>query len=122
MEIEMTSHRSHYNDTVKCNDIVYYPVSFRNNYYPLNPQNYTFKIDQNRRFYTLIDDRITQNDQQFMTFKFNMPQKELISFGIWGRIYREDGRVNKEGTSDENVGGNLEFENSLRGVPLNTLE
>ncbi|XP_034828263.1 vanin-like protein 2 isoform X2 [Maniola hyperantus] len=111
LEIEMTSHRSHYNNTLKCDDVVYYPISLRNNKFPLNPQNYTFRIDQNRHFYTLIDNEITQNDQQFVTYRLNSPQTELLSFGIWGRIYEEDSKE----VIYENVEPHAEIQNSLLG-------
>ncbi|XP_045771206.1 vanin-like protein 2 isoform X1 [Maniola jurtina] len=115
LEIELTSYRSHYNNTLKCDDVIYYPISLRNNKYPLNPQNYTFRIDQTRHFYTLTDNNeIIQDDQQSITYRLNSPQIELLSFGIWGRIYGEDSKVGKE-VVNENVEPHAEIKNSLLG-------
>ncbi|XP_052739170.1 vanin-like protein 1 [Bicyclus anynana] len=91
LEIKMTSRRVHYNTSLKCDDIEYYPMSFTNNKFPLNPQNYTFE-NENRNFDELVNNEIMKrNGQQCMMFKLNTPQTDLLSFGIFGRIYSKDG-------------------------------
>ncbi|CAH2259692.1 jg24301 [Pararge aegeria aegeria] len=115
LKIEMTSYHYHYNSTLKCDDIVYYPVSFTSNKFPLNPKNYTFKNDEKRIFHTLIDNEITQTDKQYVRYKMNLPQTELLSVGIWGRIYRKDGKGDRD-VIDDNDEIHAEIQNSLFGV------
>lgn len=86
----MTSYGKHYNSTLKCNDIVYFPESLQNNKFPLHPKNITYNVENINEFEST---NAINSDRMRMTYKINTPQNDLISFGIWGRIYTRDGKV-----------------------------
>uniref|UniRef100_A0A2A4K2W7 CN hydrolase domain-containing protein n=1 Tax=Heliothis virescens TaxID=7102 RepID=A0A2A4K2W7_HELVI len=111
LEIEMNTYRNTYNETLDCNNIEYFPVTVRYNKFPLSPKNFTFtskskdqskcgQKDQNR-LSILQKEIITRNSRERLNFKINVPQRELIAFGIWGRIYTRDVDHNKEPSHDD---------------------
>ncbi|CAH0713812.1 unnamed protein product, partial [Brenthis ino] len=96
LEIQMTSYSKHYNRTLKCEDIAYYPLSLRNNKFPLSPKNFTFNEQ------SIENNEILQKTfQEFLTYKINSPQEDLISSGIWGRIFTRDGKINFNPTEED---------------------
>ncbi|CAH2093814.1 unnamed protein product [Euphydryas editha] len=98
LEIKMTSYNKHYNTTLKCDDIVYYPISFRNNKFPLSPKNFSYEIANTPRDRSdsseKTKDITKQVYREHITYRLNVPQENLVSFGIWGRIFNRD--VNKK--------------------------
>ncbi|KAJ8711351.1 hypothetical protein PYW07_008593 [Mythimna separata] len=111
LEIEMQTYRNTYNDTLDCDNIEYFPVSVRYNKFPLSPKNFTYTTklkdqscepkDQNT-FSVLQKEILSRNSRERLNFKINVPQKELIAFGIWGRIFNRDIDHNK-GASEEDL-------------------
>ncbi|XP_050353057.1 vanin-like protein 2 isoform X3 [Nymphalis io] len=110
--IEMTSYRKHYNNTLKCDDILYYPVSMRNNKFPLNPKNFTYKMDETRKDLEENNEIIKHNGREHITYKLNSPQNELVSFGIWGRMFNRDGEIIYNPSKDD-VHKYIEIENII---------
>lgn len=133
LEIDMRTYRHLYNKTLKCDDVLYLPVSFQANKFPLSPNNVTFvDIGPNEKQFkhqnqnmlineiplNIKDDLIrTQNDgtcngrvevcepenvgREYVTFKINQPQDQLVSFGIFGRIFTRDVDHNKPVTDQD---------------------
>ncbi|XP_063896643.1 vanin-like protein 2 isoform X3 [Helicoverpa armigera] len=111
LEIEMNTYRNTYNDTLDCNNIEYFPVTVRYNKFPLSPKNFTFtskEKDQSKceqkeqnRLSILQKEIISRTKRERLNFKINVPQRELIAFGIWGRIYTRDVDHNKEPSDDD---------------------
>ncbi|CAG4933177.1 unnamed protein product [Colias eurytheme] len=109
IEIEMSSHSFNYNSTLKCNDVEYYAVSFRNNKFPLNPSNYTIQVKQDGESDTQNGGKIT------LLYKLKEPQNDLVSFGIWGRVYSEDNKPEVDFTT-EDLNSYNEIENVIYGL------
>ncbi|XP_068623393.1 vanin-like protein 1 isoform X1 [Battus philenor] len=105
LEIEMTTHRLHYNSTLQCSDIVYYPVSMRNDKVPVRPKNFTFVVDSkvDSQNVPSSDNNIDANlnRKERITYKLNAPQTGLVAFGVWGRIFNRDVGYHKEPTEDD---------------------
>lgn len=99
----MTTYRHQYNQTLHCDNIVYFPVSFQANKFPLSRTNVTF-IDQgpDGKIFNHLSQMNSLNEiqncgiekeisgREHVTFKINKPQDELVSFGIFGRMYTKD--------------------------------
>lgn len=116
LEIEMKTYAPQYNKTLSCDNIQYFPVSFRYNKFPLSSKNYTYttKLEQNECctcnsdkekvlsvFQTSI---LNANMNEIIKFKIEAPQSELVAFGIWGRVYDRDIHPDHSVT-DEDVQG-----------------
>ena len=108
LEIAMTTYQSQYNTTLDCDNIVYFPLSVRDNKFPLGPVNYTF-LDEKQN--EVIDSHYgveIQNEVHLenesstrLIFKLNKPQKDLVAFAIWGRIFSRDIDHNKHITEED---------------------
>lgn len=85
LEIKMYTLKPKYNNSLYCNNILYYPSSVRTNKFPLQVNNYTYDLNEKND-----EDNILSDDRQLILLKLNKPQNDLISFGIWGRIYNRD--------------------------------
>ncbi|CAK1590457.1 unnamed protein product [Parnassius mnemosyne] len=102
--IEMTTHRLHYNTSLQCDDIVYYPTSFKNNKFPVRPKNFTFEETSKQEAGSSIRNSVEINmkgRKEHITYKLNAPQTDLVAFGVWGRIYNKDVNHNKPPTEDD---------------------
>lgn len=109
----MTSYSKHYNTTLKCDDIIYYPISLRNNKFPLSPKIFTYQVKNKHSDSTKnIDDIKVNADRVHITYKLNAPQQELASFGIWGRIFTRDVKT-KYNPSKEDKEKYIEIENVI---------
>lgn len=104
----MRTHKNFYNDSLKCDNIVYFPISFTDNKFPLDPKNYTYTIkshkinNQNTDDCTISKDmksdlgkshvsKLFEDDgHENITYKLKKPQKGLTAFGVWGRIFTRD--------------------------------
>ncbi|XP_038217529.1 vanin-like protein 1 isoform X3 [Zerene cesonia] len=109
LDIKMSSHPLKYNSTLKCNDVEYYAMSFRNNKFPLNPSNYSIQVQQDGEYFTQNGDETT------LLYKLKGPQTDLVSFGIWGRVYNEDNNPKVDVTIDD-VNSYYEIENIIYGL------
>lgn len=111
----MNTYRNEYNGTLRCDNIEYFPVSCRYNKFPLNPTNFTYTTKSKDQLNCEPKDQIYQNsvsvlqkeifiknNRERLNFKINVPQTDLVSFGIWGRVYTRDVDHNKA-TSEEDV-------------------
>ncbi|KAI5635486.1 carbon-nitrogen hydrolase domain-containing protein [Phthorimaea operculella] len=105
LSIEMRTHKLQYNNTLHCNNVVYYPSSFTINHFPLSHDNFTFTRD-------IPENKITHHREK-INMKINKPQDELVAFGIWGRIYNRDVDHNVKEVSEEDIQKYLEFENGI---------
>ncbi|XP_013146599.1 PREDICTED: vanin-like protein 2 isoform X1 [Papilio polytes] len=104
--IEMTSHVHHYNTSLQCDDVIYFPISFTNNKFPVRPKNVTFlessKITSNEVLACENNLNIDLNGhKEHIIHKINKPQSNLVAFGVWGRIYNRDFDHNKRPTEDD---------------------
>ncbi|XP_052752109.1 vanin-like protein 2 isoform X1 [Galleria mellonella] len=110
LRIEMTTYRHHYNKSLNCDDVVYFPISLRNNKFPLSPVNFTF-VDSSQKGWE-------QNNfgRGRITYELKSRQNELISFGIWGRIYNKDVNAIRD-ISDEDRKKYIEIENTIYNAP-----
>lgn len=110
LRIEMTTYRHHYNKSLNCDDVVYFPISLRNNKFPLSPVNFTF-VDSSQK-------GGEQNNfgRGRITYELKSRQNELISFGIWGRIYNKDVNAIRD-ISDEDRKKYIEIENTIYNAP-----
>nr|XP_013189645.1 unnamed protein product [Amyelois transitella] len=96
LEIKMDTFGSHYNTSLECNDIIYYPLSLTNKLHPLKPENFTF-VDAPQDGGEITNGRASQDGgkkrkggRTNLTMKLNAPQIDLVSFAIYGRIYYKD--------------------------------
>ncbi|KAL0867646.1 hypothetical protein ABMA27_008398 [Loxostege sticticalis] len=121
LEISMTTYSYQYNSTLGCDNVVYYPTSLRNNKFPLHPHNFTFSKSQNdaEQIAFSENDVIShlrtgneKNKLQHLSYKLNRVQNELVSFGIWGRLYIRDSNP-EEHVSEEDVNSYIEIENVI---------
>lgn len=108
----MQTYRNTYNETLDCDNIEYFPVTLRYNKFPLSSKNFTYTTklkdqskcepnDQNT-FSVLQKEIMNRNNRERINFKINVPQNEVVAFGIWGRIYNRDVDHNK-GASEEDI-------------------
>ncbi|XP_059050818.1 vanin-like protein 2 [Achroia grisella] len=109
LRIEMTTYRHQYNQSLDCDDVVYFPNSIRNNKFPLSSNNFTF-LDS-----TQNGARNTNGGRGRVIYELKSRQNELVSFGIWGRIYTKD--VNTIGeVTEEDLNHYNEIENIIYGT------
>lgn len=102
----MTTYRLHYNTSLKCDNIVYYPSSFRNSKFPLSPQNFTYTDSRNNA--------ATENcGREHITYKLKVPQDDLVSFGIWGRVFTKDVDFSHNPITEEEMKRDIEFTNMI---------
>ncbi|GBP97468.1 Vanin-like protein 1 [Eumeta japonica] len=95
LEIEMKTHKHRYNNTLNCDNVVYFPSTLQRNNLPLNPDRFTFTE-------RLQDgDVIQDGGQQNVTMKLKETEYDLLTFGIYGRIYDRDVNIDKGVTDDE---------------------
>ncbi|KAI8442263.1 hypothetical protein MSG28_005831 [Choristoneura fumiferana] len=99
LEIEMSTLRNQYNKTLQCDNVVYFPSSFRINKFPLSPVNYTYSESSQNEIET--GELPKTNGREKIMYKINAPQDELMSFAIWGRIYVRDVDHNTEVTEED---------------------
>nr|XP_013189651.1 unnamed protein product [Amyelois transitella] len=85
LQIEMTTYSHRHNSTLDCDNIVYFPVSLRINKFPLDSRNFTY-TELNQDGVNTLD----KSGREKIIYKINAPQNDLISFGVWGRIYDKD--------------------------------
>ncbi|XP_028172897.1 vanin-like protein 2 isoform X1 [Ostrinia furnacalis] len=126
LEISMTTYSYQHNSTLDCDNVVYYPTSLRNNKFPLQPLNYTFTKSKNgaerldvcsqngvnTNGGNLYNDVLENSKLEDLSYKLNSAQNEIVSFGIWGRLYNRD--VNPvENVSEEDVNNYIEIENVI---------
>lgn len=111
----MHTYGQKYNRRLDCEDVIYFPLSFRYNKFPLSPENFTYvstKLDNKADFpkceaQTKNDisafqkDILNKNAKETLVFKLNRAQNELVAFGIWGRLYNRDIDHNKEVTDED---------------------
>ncbi|KAF9805750.1 hypothetical protein SFRURICE_009382 [Spodoptera frugiperda] len=112
LEIEMRTHDNTYNDTLQCDNIEYFPVTVRYNKFPLSPKNFTYTVkekdqqqcepDDQNTISVLQQEILNRKSRETLRFKINVPQNELVAFGIWGRVYTRDVDHNK-GASEEDI-------------------
>ncbi|XP_063368490.1 vanin-like protein 2 isoform X1 [Cydia amplana] len=112
LQIDMSTIRKQYNKTLQCNNVVYFPSSFRINKFPLSSSNFTY-IDSTDDENEVQPDKKTGREK--ITYKINTPQKELMSFGIWGRVYVKDVDHSTE-VNDEDVQNYLKIEDVIYGT------
>lgn len=125
LEISMTTYSYQHNSTLDCDNVVYYPTSLRNNKFPLHPLNYTFtKLQNDAEKISVfsqsnviskceVDVRPTENNKlEHITYRLNTLQNEIVSFGIWGRLYIRDGNPSYEAT-EEDIDSYIEIENII---------
>ncbi|XP_026488914.2 vanin-like protein 2 isoform X3 [Vanessa tameamea] len=112
LEIEMTTYSKHYNSTLNCDDIMYYPTSMRNNKFPLNPINFTYTMNETPKESEENNEILKQRSRENITYKLNSPQNELVSFGIWGRIFNRDGKILYNPSKDD-INKYIEIENHI---------
>ncbi|XP_049879631.1 vanin-like protein 1 isoform X2 [Pectinophora gossypiella] len=106
LEIEMTTYRNQYNGTLKCDNVVYFPSSMRSSKFPLSSKNFTF-IDS-----TQNGDAKQNGGRERIVYKITAPQDDLVTFGIWGRVYTRDVNHDIE-TSEEDIQNYIEIENII---------
>ncbi|KAI8442267.1 hypothetical protein MSG28_005831 [Choristoneura fumiferana] len=116
LEIEMSTLRNQYNKTLQCDNVVYFPSSFRINKFPLSPVNYTYSESSQNEIET--GELPKTNGREKIMYKINAPQDELMSFAIWGRIYVRDVDHNTEVT-EEDVQNYLNIEDIIYGTKRN---
>ncbi|XP_039752373.1 vanin-like protein 2 isoform X2 [Pararge aegeria] len=113
LDIKMI-YRKHYNSTLKCNDVEYFPISIRKNLFPLDPSNFSYKEDQieNEEYEDNLNEIKPNEERVQITNKINSPQTALISFGIWGRVFDRDGTI-LTNFSEEDIQKYIEIENAI---------
>lgn len=123
----MRTYNHQYNDTLKCDNVIYFPVSFTASKFPLASANVTYidtklndvsneiqdedtntadvwKIQENddkSEVCKSLEKITTNNKRDHVVFKINAPQDELQSFGVWGRIYTRDVDHNKDVSEED---------------------
>lgn len=106
LEIEMTTYKNSYNSTLQCDNIVYFPLSFIDNKFPLEPANYTYTVKSENNNDVCIKENSFEDikneeskmhvfkgkksNREKIVYKLEKPQKSLVAFGVWGRIYTRD--------------------------------
>ncbi|XP_041971885.1 vanin-like protein 2 isoform X2 [Aricia agestis] len=103
LEISMTTYRDHYNTSLHCSDIEYYPVSLRNNKFPLSPKNFTFTGTEKMNSISEVKGGFTN-----LSFKMSKPQNDIVAFGVWGRLYNRDGGPGEK--REDDVANYIELE------------
>ncbi|CAH2051806.1 unnamed protein product, partial [Iphiclides podalirius] len=101
LAIEMTTYRLHYNTSLQCDDIVYFPISFRNNKFPLSAKNFTFTISPKMATGESYNLKSRLGQKEHLSYQLNAPQTDLVAFGVWGRIYNRDVDFNKPTTAED---------------------
>lgn len=94
----MSTLRNHYNKTLQCDNVVYFPSSFRINKFPLRPVNYSYSESSQNE---IEGGKLSKPSREQITYKINAPQDDLMSFAIWGRIYVRDVDHNTEVTEED---------------------
>ncbi|CAH0399339.1 unnamed protein product [Chilo suppressalis] len=113
LEIKMTTYPKQYNNTLSCDNIVYYPTSLRYNKFPLDTQDFTYiestqEIDLNNE---IVSNEVTKRRAEIF-YRLISPQDELVAFSIWGRAYLRD--VNEIiDSSEEDVNNSIAVENLI---------
>ncbi|CAB3220552.1 unnamed protein product [Arctia plantaginis] len=116
LEIEMNTYGQKYNRSLECEDVVYFPLSFRYNKFPLSPENFTYgstklnnksdfpecEIPSKNDISIFQNDVLNLNAKETLIYKLIRSQNELVAFGIWGRLYNRDKDHNK-GVTDEDI-------------------
>lgn len=122
----MRTYTHQYNSTLKCDNIVYFPMSIRANKFPLSAKNITFndvkqqtETEKHNGEITFIEINDIENNgkkiaREEVTFKINESQDELMAFGIWGRIYTRDVDHNKKVTEKDIIDFNNVMEEIYR--------
>ncbi|XP_004928912.1 vanin-like protein 2 isoform X1 [Bombyx mori] len=103
LAIKMTTYSNTHNTTLQCDNVVYYPVSFGEKKFPLDTKNYTFTKEKSQ------DKDYKTGNRWHLLFQLNKPQKDLMAFGIWGRLYLRD-VTHKQHVTNEDID---DFENIL---------
>lgn len=112
----MKTYHKRYNSTLKCNDIEYFPISIRNNKFPLNPKNFSFSESSKRGLLSRTDNSLGQIETfENVKYKLKSPQIGLFSFGIWGRIYYKDDSPIYKKITKEDVKKYIEIEDIIYG-------
>ncbi|VVC93049.1 unnamed protein product [Leptidea sinapis] len=104
LEIKMSTYGHKYNASLKCNDVEYYGISLKSNHYPLEPKNFTITSENKN------------GGRMNLVHKINSPQSELISFGIYGRIYDRDTPRTAVPATVEDVNNYIEIEKVIYGL------
>ncbi|KAL4711853.1 hypothetical protein ACJJTC_006022 [Scirpophaga incertulas] len=116
LEIKMTTYPSQYNSSLSCDNTVYYPNSMRYNKFPLRSNDFIYEKSQNGRLASRGNKQDGANTKskprEQILYKLMTPTKELISFGIWGRLYLRDIYAHKEIT-EEDLKNYVEIENVI---------
>lgn len=99
----MTTYRQQYNSTLKCSNIVYFPVSLQSNRFPLESKDFTYS-DQNGGQ--------KQNGRAHLKVELSHSQNNIVAFGIYGRLYIKDVVEQKKNT-DKDIAAYREFEDRL---------
>ncbi|GBP44017.1 Vanin-like protein 2 [Eumeta japonica] len=95
IEIEMNTYKHRYNDTLQCANVVYFPSTFQRNKFPLNPSNFSF-VEKYQD-----GDAKENGGKERITMKLAAPQMDLVTFGVWGRIYDRDVDHNAQVTDED---------------------
>lgn len=108
------TYRRRFNNNLKCNDFEYFPISLRSNMFPLSTANFTYTEEAIKNEESEANsNEIKQNDGRVqITNKIMLPQTDLTSFGIWGRVFDRDGIVPTH-FSKEDVEKYIEIENVI---------
>lgn len=90
-----------YNDTLQCSNLEYYPVSLRIDKFPLDSTNFTY-----------TESTKIKQGSEVITYVLKAPQNELITFGIWGRLFDKDDTPHQDFT-EEDVTNYINIENII---------
>lgn len=113
----MHTMRPQYNDTLKCENRLYYATTVRTNKFPLDVSNYTYsslpevKGTENGG-YSPENGKSSNNKRVLLSLKLNRLQTDLVTFGIWGRVYNRDSYDATRATVDD-VNEYKEIENVI---------
>lgn len=99
----MTTYRQQYNGTLKCNNVVYFPVSLQSNRFPLQSKDFMYS-DENGRH--------KQDGRAHLTIELNHSQNDIVAFGIYGRLYNKD-VVHQKITTENDIQAYREFEDRI---------
>lgn len=103
LNIQMTTYRQQYNNTLKCSNVVYFPVSMQSNRFPLQSKDFTFSNQNGGR---------NQDGRAHLTMELNHNQDNIVAFGIYGRLYYKD-VVHQKIVTEQDIQAYKEFEDRI---------
>lgn len=99
----MTTYRRQYNNTLECSNVVYFPVSMQSNRFPLQSKDFKYS-DQN----CLRE----QDGRAHLKIELNHSQRNIVTFGIYGRLYNKD-VVHQRIITENDIQAYQEFEDRI---------